>query len=1374
MWMQIGNICRAAAVLLLVGTGWFFWRMRLDRIIKENVGRMRRRRGKAGLLRIFLWLAAGWIGFSVYAEAAEQRDGATPEQTERILLEAVDGANREGGIFYYNRGVDGKVTLEKHWLETGRVGLYAVPLDAVAETSAAAAGRKGQKGNGSGGRKKPTLLEIENQVCPEENVIEFRFQEEGKWQILCRVLTEPDSADGEAGEAEEKKQPEKAGEAEEEKMPEKAGEAEEEKLFEEESEVFVIDGTAPKLEVRYGNCRSISSAPSSVENVNRQIRRGLREILALECEVTAECEGQVEFRIREEYFMPEDVKIRVLEETYTDGRIRDVTEDMQKEEGWDTEWKKEGDVHVLRLCWEREGHFRFEAACEDVAGNLAEAEDDRETEVCMETGVYRGPMYTVDAAAPVFGGFGYEKEPVRIQGSRAYFRKEPVLVVEVEEENFNRTDYSMRDVVTWADGGLMRPAANADAYEMVWTSRYEEGKRINRAYIRVGQEGNHTFSGQVVDASGQSSAVQTGECTYDTTKPEIRFSVRGADVVRPYRSYQYFGREALALLVTVSDRISGVRSVSVSQEHEQDGRWKSIGTEKMWNEKTDVRQEDLSEYCREIEWKGEACKGRFRLQAEDYTGNTAVPAVSPGMVLESPQTHERIGNVRWEISEADYADETRGILYYRKPFTLTAVAEDTCSGIGEMQMQAKTRQSGGGSGKEKVHLTKRTNRGGEADITYEEKIAMEIRPGTMEETSPRNPVRAEVLMTDNAGNRTEKRYKAYTIVADARKPEIQVTYDVRNKDGGAYYNCARTATVTVRDQNFDPESVRWKITGSNRRYQISPWTVEEDLYRCQIRFARDGENYRVRLSVKDYAGNRSVWDKDTAFTIDRTPPEVRVEMQVEEAKNGKYYKDPQTVTLTVKDRNMDVREGLVCFVNGTGNRCTLTRTRDSRFAAAGVFQGKKLFRKDGVYRVRYRCVDLAGNVTVSEAPVRFVIDGTAPQIRVAGVADGAAYGGAIRPETVVTDRNLETDAVSVRIRREDGGTFAVGENVPVQVTDGRSTAVEGKGLVQVWERRWLWEDFPRTEAADGVYRLQVYARDKAGNQASLGEGITFTVNRFGAVYYYKKALEDTIAAGYMKEEAGIVITEASVNALDSRIIILKDNQSRRELYAPGEGYTVADGRISTEEEGRKGWYVRRHYISAENFQEEGTYQITVQSGSYVEKDGRREWIRETSNELKGMPIRFTVDRTPPAVVISGLDDVLYGEGKRPFVVTAMDNYEFAGLELRIRYEGRGNREEILRITEKDLGEDHSVEKELQAYEGKQILSYRVWDQAGNYLDTSEEGREITCVMTEEPAVRVRYENPWIFRIAMAAAGSAILAVILCIHAAWSKKNAEDA
>ena len=179
---------------------------------------------------------------------------------------------------------------------------------------------------------------------------------------------------------------------------------------------------------------------------------------------------------------------------------------------------------------------------------------------------------------------------------------------------------------------------------------------------------------------------------------------------------------------------------------------------------------------------------------------------------------------------------------------------------------------------------------------------------------------------------------------------------------------------------------------------------------------------------------------------------------------------------------------------------------------------------------------------------------------------------------------------------------------------------------------------PCPARGDGrIYRLQAYARDLAGNQVSLGKGITFTVNRFGSVYTLQERLRAILETGYMRQEEGIVITEYSVNPVDTRITILKDNQNWRELHMEyalpdsakrknsfsreqktGDGrYAVLSDKVTSGN--KKGWYVKRHYISGENFKEEGTYQITLDSVGYVMEGGVRKIIKETSSTLRALP-----------------------------------------------------------------------------------------------------------------------------------------------------------
>lgn len=1456
LWNQLEFCGYVGTVLFFVAAALIFWKMRVYDsflfFLREMQRKQKRKKTqKKKKQRRTLWgkhmpgkrkasgaenaarkasglLCLGMILLLMGNGTVQARDTASAKtQDLTVSLLPLEDSRLVGGVCYYNKGIEGRISLPGD-LVIGETQILVLPQDEVA--------REAAKNMGSDFYDEATAScvvgnwETENVPTGEITLI-FTFQMQGRWKI--KVIASAGSE--EAGENETDENEAGENEANENGGSEEAGNS----FCTGESEEFVIDKETPLLSVTYDNVQDISSAKSSGANVNRPIQRGLHQITSPGCEVSAAGTGQVTIRVKEDYFIPENVKITVYKEDYETGEKKDVTkkferyivsesrrtadtsaqenrsirrtvsesaqedrsirraknESAQAEDNTDG-WRQEGDSFVLRYQWEQEGHYQFCVTGEDLAGNVLTAEEKGETAACMDENGYAGPLYTMDNTAPVLRAFTYDRSAAHTWGTRSYFTERTSLIVEIEEENFNRGDFSLQDVQTWADGSMIRPVWQADAGSLVWTSYYEEGKRINRAVLPIREEANHTFSGQAADICGHRSAIHTGECTYDATPPEVEVCVKDADYFIPYRSYQYFGKKKFVISITAKDTVSGARTLSYYLKEEGQGGLPEESSVLFQKEKENVRTDDLSEYTREIVIDQEDFKGRIYVQAGDFAGWKSAEAESPGLILSSWAVHQKNSRILLELSEADYTDEDRKIKYYRYPIVVTAKGENSHAGVGVLTLHAsgqrQTRKDSAdnqekniGSRDEKtdrqtrVNLRERVDLRDKEDVCYQAAASLRLDPAQFGKGDEENPVELEAVLEDNAGHRTTLQYGDYRIVADAEKPEITVTYDTYSAKNGKYYNCARTATVTVRDRNFDPSSVRWQISGSNDDYHIGRWTGRGERHQCQVVFSGEGKNYQIKLTAADYAGNQTVWDKDTAFTIDKTPPVIRMEMDTAQAANAFYYRRPQEVRFFVKDKNVNTDTAAVCRQNGEKISVGLTAAGGNRYTAV------RTYRKDGKYVLRFRCEDLAGNVTRSENVLRFVIDRTPPEVRAAGVKNGMGYAGEVRPSVTVTDRNLDRNAVYVRLERTDcAETVAANEReytAPAAAGQSRENNAE---LVAANEREYItlaaagqsredraetavrrgrqytWGDFPHEEEADGIYRLQAYARDLAGNQAALGEGITFTVNRYGSVYVLSDSLQDTIEKGYTKSDEGIVITEYSVNPVDTRVTLLKDNQSLRELYpdkTPGAGGApenqqsvrlgTADGTAQVERTGasaggysvlsdrvgsgsRTGWYVKRHYISGENFEEEGTYQITLESGAYVMRGGRKKMIRETNSSLRGVPILFTVDRTPPTVQIGGLEEDMYEEENHSFVITVMDNCAFDHMDVRVRYEGGEKPEKVIRILPEDLGGSHSVVRELEAYEGEQVITYQAWDKAGNCLDSAESGEEIRCVVAD--------------------------------------------
>lgn len=79
----------------------------------------------------------------------------------------------------------------------------------------------------------------------------------------------------------------------------------------------------------------------------------------------------------------------------------------------------------------------------------------------------------------------------------------------------------------------------------------------------------------------------------------------------------------------------------------------------------------------------------------------------------------------------------------------------------------------------------------------------------------------------------------------------------------------------------------------------------------------------------------------------------------------------------------------------------------------------------------------------------------------------------------------------------------------------------------------------------------------------------------------------------------------------------------------------------------------------------------------------------------------------------------------------MDNFGFSHMDVEIWCEGKAEPKRVFRILPEDLKKNHSVVKELSAYDGWQSIRYQAWDRAGNYVDSMEEGEQFGCVVSDK-------------------------------------------
>ncbi len=1341
---RIGTLERVSLVLtaiFLILSVVGFIKMKIHRTIfyltglkkKKGIRKLKREWMKTRVRTLLLFLLAGGVFFS--APLLAHAGGKETCAAGGIVLYPMGGQEETEDGICYDTGVYGVVSLDEAWTEEGEVVLTAVPLDDVAGRTAAGSGSIDEKGNVV--LSDWTIREREDSRGDEQEdsrgderedsrELCFSFQGQGRWRLEYEY-TDPA----------------------------------EEKVTKQKSDAFLIDARAPVLSVHYENITGISDCVSDPVNVNRRINRNVKTIVSPDCEVFAKQNGLVRITVDEDYFDAGQVRLYVYEMDYDTGEKKEVTKEYYD---GPEDWEETRKGHQLQISWNRDGHYRICIEYTDAAGHSLTAEGGSETASCLTEGSYEGPAYTVDTVPPRLKGFRYGCEPERVWGSRRYFVSAPDLILEVEEENFNQGDFRFLDVLTWADGSLMGPTVTEKDVTILWTSSYVDGIRVNTGQMRINTEANHTFSGQVTDAGKNKSESQTGECTYDTTAPRLTLHYDAYRRFVPYRFYRYFSFETIPVRITATDKISGVQAISF---YFTDAEGNIVSSKKEKNPKENVRQDDLAVFEILALPGTDDFKGSIHAAAENFCGLASPRVDGSGMVSESEEKHGAASRIAITLSKADYTDEKRKVKYYRHPLTARITVTDAHSGIAQVTRKAKTTREKGGDPAVRTKSAVRSF-AEEKDITYTDTAVLKIKGTDFPESSRRCPVKIRGLLTDNAGNQSKKTYREYKVVVDSTKPVIAVKYNITHEDQNPYYNQTRVATVTVRDYNFNPRSVRWSVSGSNRDWEIGSWTGSAPVYRCKVRFPHDGEDYKIKLAVSDYAGNRSVWDEDTAFTIDKTPPVIAMEFSRDDAQNGMYFSTAKTVVFHIREKHLNPKNGVVYTAQEGAARQAVQAVRPEKrkkkqiyprdlrpisAIAAGeeAYVASVTLDDDGVYAVNFRCTDLAGNVSNELKALRFTIDKTAPVLSVSGLEAGQVFTGELHPAACVTDKNINPETVTAVAERTDGGGGKQAVIRSELVSSSRDKADE---------LRFRWADFPREKKADGLYVLKVYAKDLAGNEISLGEGIPFSVNRFGISYRWGDRLRAVLETGYMREEEDLTLTETNVNALHTSIVLLKDNETETEPET-----LVRD--LSETTEGKKGWCVREYTLKKENFTEEGTYQITVHSQGYGMKDGEEVPVHETTNELNRQPVGFIVDKTPPTVQIGGLDQEYYEEDSHSIIITAMDNYAFDHMDLRIHYTDGRKADTVIPVTEGDLGENHTVVKTLDAYNGRQEISYEVWDKAGNHKNSAQTGENLSCVITKNQVVQTCYRKPWVFP---AVGLAAIAIVLLLIFAVWRRKR----
>lgn len=490
-----------------------------------------------------------------------------------------------------------------------------------------------------------------------------------------------------------------------------------------------------------------------------------------------------------------------------------------------------------------------------------------------------------------------------------------------------------------------------------------------------------------------------------------------------------------------------------------------------------------------------------------------------------------------------------------------------------------------------------------------------------------NDLKIVVTASDHAGNISVQEYE---FGIDTTAPKINVTYDNNSAQNGKYFKNNRTATIVVTERNFDAGLISINTNGGSQSgwsHNNNGGNGDQDTWTKTITYSSDGD-YTFSMSGRDMLGHSgSVTYNGTApqeFTVDKTVPVITITFDNNNSyKDSKYFNAARIATVTIVEHNFRASDANV--------ETTASIARGEQpVVAIGNWGGSgdnhylnADFKMDGDYTIKANFTDLAGNVALEAAAPEFTVDQTKPEIKFDEdtVKDKEAYQGEISPRLIFSDTNYDPAGVTFNLETIKGMT---GKKLNLeQVLD------DGTGFGGTIS----YENFEVIKANDDVYSATGKVIDRAGNENEVS--IKFSVNRFGSTFDYNddKSTEELMERFYTNNAGDVYLREINVNKLVSNDVYMTHDTEYVKLVE-GEDYEI---RKAGRAENSSGWQEYIYKFFGDNFEEEGTYNIVVQSKDEAGNNNTNASIKGDNDKETTVPVEFVVDTTKPYTETVGID-----------------------------------------------------------------------------------------------------------------------------------------
>ncbi len=916
-----------------------------------------------------------------------------------------------------------------------------------------------------------------------------------------------------------------------------------------------------------------------------------------------------------------------------------------------------------------------------IQDEAANKSDDKKTDY----GTSKAPkQFVIDEIAPVisvvYTADGKKVTPGTSEAGRIYESVSKITAeVTVTEHNFSKEDAFVENQMLVNYKAVDSEEKNAASVENYTSTAqkvnlWSDGNDHVRTF-EFKEDANYSFGLKYTDLAGNEAKYNTRYFTVDDTKPTGTIYTESDDKEGTWDSWNasltfgFFNQAAQIVRMTSDDKTSGVKTTQYYKyipdvetrgefdgltvdELERIGKWTNGFSVLVSKEQQAVVYEKIV----------------------DRAGNVTYINTKEGVIVDDtdPQAPE-ITITTAEPAQDVYAGDVNFTMHVTDP-----VSGDTYSGLKEVYYEIRNNGTVTQSGNYNSELTDHTAR--RQSVTKSETVNAQLNNS--------NFVEIYVRAVDYAGNESEA---TKDIKIDITAPEVTITFDNNSPLNGKYYKETRTATVSVKERNFDPNAVHFTITNSDgTQPSISGWTIssqagmtDDAVNTCTVTFSADGD-YNMSMNCSDLAGNSSNTATIEEFTVDKTLPTISVSFDNNNVSNGRYYNAPRTATITVVEHNFNGSE-VQTAIRATLEAQGITAPGVNGWSGNGDTHTATVhFQQDGDYSFTVNYTDLAGNAAQVSTVDLFTVDQTKPVVEIFDIEDKSANNGEVAPGVRYSDVNYDVKGVSITIK---------GPNHQVKEVDGTRSAIPNGQSIKM-------EDFAHEESVDDIYTLTATVTDYAGNSDE--QEVVFSVNRFGSNYIFGENTEKLLEQYYSNEEQELVVTEINVDTLEHYGISYGRDGELVNLQQ-GTDYTI------NESGNDASWKSYTYTIKADNFEQEGMYDVTI--------DSRDRATNEVNNKIKDANIEFVIDKTAPSVVITGIeDDKQYRASERDMTVSVADNVAVGDMDI---YVDNSDKSVQGYDAETILEQNGEVSYTLGSSSKWQRINVVARDAAGNVTETAE-------------------------------------------------------